>query len=409
MRVRALVPRNRWDLLPDATPEDVAVVVTHYEQHAQLRRVLDALASQTLRPAEVVVADDGSARAPDVPAGVRVVRQEDLGFRAAAARNLGAAATRSGTLAFLDADTVPEPAYLERLVRRVAASDDVLAVGRRRHAGAAGELPEPAWLRDGYAASRELLDADGLSFRYVISAVLACSRSLFEDVGGFDERFVGYGGEDWDLGYRAWNNGALLVHEPTAVAWHDGPDWAGRGGGTAVKDEETRRLAALVPHPQVRGAPLPQRLPDVLVDLDRYDARTVTALLRQEHRDLAVRCPDPAPLHADVVRAEPWDVDQHRRARVRLQLTAGTLLAPGAVGDLVALLTEEDLGEVLLVAGGLRVGVARSTRADGRSRRHGRDVAAEAFGSVEREVALVPPKGDLAGFLAGPWQVPNLP
>ena len=266
--------------------------MTHFEQQGAGPDAGRGVA-QTVPPTEVVVADDGSAQPPRVPAGVRVVRQEDLGFRAAAARNLGAAATTSPVLAFLDADTTPEPGYLAALLGRVAACPDVLAVGRRRHADLSGdgtELPEPAWLVDGYAASRDLLDADGRSFRFVISAVMACSRALFDDVGGFDERFVGYGGEDWDLAYRAWNAGAVLVHERAAVAWHDGPEWAARpatarrqgpgvgaarGAGARAGDARGTAAGAAAGRAGGRAAP--------------HDPRCVAALLAGSHRDLQVR------------------------------------------------------------------------------------------------------------------------
>ena len=396
-----LVPHNRWDLLPEAPRPTVSVVVTHYEQHEQLADVLAALDQQTLVPYEVIVSDDGSEREPAVPQGVRLVRQEDLGFRAAAARNLGASVATGDALVFLDADTVPEAGFLEAVTRRLAACPDVLAVGRRRHRDAdGGELPEPAWLAEAYAASRDLLDADVRSFRFVISAVLACRRSLFEDLGGFDERYVGYGGEDWDLAYRAWNAGAVLVHERDAVAWHDGPEWATRDGDRERKDAESLRLAALVPEPHTRGAPLPALLPSVLVDLDRYDVRAVHALLRQDHRDLQVRAAEPHELHAAVVRTQPWTDDQLRRALVRVQLHEPVPLAPHVVGACVRRLVDEDLGALVLHAGGRPVGCATATRAVGRSRRWGRDVTQEAFGRQDLEVALLPTRDDLAGFFA---------
>ncbi len=401
-----LVPGNRWDLLAPGPTPSVTVVIPHFDQAAQLAMTLDAVGRQTLGELDVVVADDGSAEVPALPEGVRLVRQPDLGFRAAAARNLGARTSDADVLVFLDADTVPEPGFVSALVRHVAACPDVLAVGRRRHADLSGdgeELTEPRWLRDGYAASRDLLDADGRSFRYVISAVLACRRSLFEDLGGFDERFVGYGGEDWDLAYRAWNAGAVLVHEPDAVAWHDGPEWAARDGDRSHKDNETARLAALIPEPHTRGAPLPALLPDVLVDVATYDPRCVHALLRSQHRDLQVRVDGAGELHAGSVRTEPWTADQRRRARVHVVLERPVALAPGALGDVVRRLTVDDVGELVLCVEDEVVGKATSTRALGRARRwDGRidDVVGQAFGRERVEVEVTPPRGDLAAFLA---------
>ncbi|GAA2712773.1 glycosyltransferase [Actinoplanes palleronii] len=284
------VPGNRWDLLDGivpARPPAVSVVVVHYRQQAELDRTLAALHRQT-HPAdrtEIIVVDDGSPEPPRVPDGVRLLCQADEGFRVAAARNLGASAATGDVLCFLDADTVPEPGYLTAITRLPALAPEAVVAGRRRHAdlaglpvdapvdvaGPAGALPEPQWLRDAYRLNHDLLDADDRSYRYVIGAALACSRWFFHRVGGFDEQFRTYGGEDWEWVYRAWLAGAVLAHAADAVAWHDGPDWAGRDvddpARRARKDAETLLLADRIPVAGSRGYGLRSTGPDVVIRL----------------------------------------------------------------------------------------------------------------------------------------------
>ncbi len=298
---RWIVPGNRWDLVPTEgrAPAEVSVIVPCYEGQDQLDRVLTALTRQT-HPAdryEVIVADDGSATAPDLGAAealnVTLVRQSDQGFRAAAARNLGARAASGEVLLFLDQDTVPEPGYVAALSRLPAYAPDALVVGRRRHADFStdppGELTEPPWLRDGYRDSRDLLDADQRSYRYVISAVFGLPRDLFAELGGFCEDFDGYGGEDWELAHRAWVAGALLAHVPEAIAWHDGPDWAERGDPDErriSKNAETTSLTRLLPDPVSRGGGQWLPYPAVLVTLpDHGPAATLAAARSAFARD----------------------------------------------------------------------------------------------------------------------------
>jgi len=276
----------------------VAVVVPHYELPHDLELVLTALELQDhpLELLEVVVADDGSTTRPEPgprPYRVSVVAQADEGFRAGAARNLGAAATSGEVLCFLDADTVPEPGYVSAVVRAVEAGAD-LVVGRRRHGDLSGTTPEqlrswlaggggwepevfeePAWLSEAYERTDDLRSAGDDAYRFVISAVLSTTRELFEAVGGFEEAFSAYGGEDWELAHRCWLRGATFRHARDAVAWHDGPDFAGR---TEDEDEARRSrnveglaLARFVAGPATRGAAsrgLVWEHPDVVVELD---------------------------------------------------------------------------------------------------------------------------------------------
>ncbi len=391
------VPGNRWDLLAGVHPVQpprVSVVVPYYEAPRELDRALAALALQT-HPHErlqVVVADDGSRQPPrlpaDAPFDLRLVRQDDRGFRAAAARNLGAAASDGEVVLFLDGDTVPEPDYVARLSRLPAMVPDCVVVGRRRHADLSGwtvarlrdwltghangpaALTEPRWLREAYAGSRNLLDADARSYRHMISAVLGMHRDLFGELDGFCEQFDSYGGEDWELAHRAYCAGAVFAHVPEAVAWHHGGDWALRTaasetGEAAAKNAETLMLARLLPDPQLRGPGqwLPYASIMVILCPDADDAAAVlfaarTAFVADADCGLWLAGPHGADISAALgdprIRAGAVPPDVLARASVLVELDRAADLSE--LGALAALAMR--YGEVSFPAGR-----ARSARA----------------------------------------------
>ena len=293
------VPQNRWDLVPhpEHTPR-VSVIVPYFEQQEQLERLLVGLELQDpdAGVVDVVVADDGSSTPPVVPRWYRgppvsVVRQPDRGVRPGAARNLGVRHATGDVLAFLDADMVPSPGCIRELARLPAVAPEAVVVGARRHRDLRGWTPaavrswlrdgpepprfdDPRWLADGYVRSRDLLDLDRRSYQFVISAVMAMSRSLFVELAGFDETIVDYGGEDWDLAYRCQNAGAVLAHVP-AVAYHDGPDWRQRSGADATNNPERCNLIQRIPgrHDPIIGCPLAV----VTMDARGHDPATIVA------------------------------------------------------------------------------------------------------------------------------------
>ena len=352
----------------------IAVVIPWYDDQPGLDRVLAGLDGQTVpaRDVEIVVADDGSPKPPSLGGRAHAIStayKEDRGFRAAAARDLGVRRTSAPLLAFLDADTVPEPGYLQTLIESLSEPSPVgiVAVGRRRHADLAGctaadvtrwlagdspappELPEPAWLRRAYADSDDLRRCDDRSYRFVISAVLALPRELYERAGGFDAGFVGYGGEDWDLAHRCWLAGADLRHVPTAVAWHDGPDFAGRAehpdAARHVKDAETLQLAHVLTDPHARGAGLLWRFPHTAVVLRGAPcagalAATASSILASTilpAADAQLWCPG-LPELPDQLEGDPRLHAGHvprevlRRARLVVELPAPVILTRGWAG-----------------------------------------------------------------------------
>ncbi|PXA72397.1 glycosyltransferase family 2 protein [Cryobacterium arcticum] len=393
-RTGRAVPGNRWDLLdgvrPDVAPT-VSVIVAHYRQPEQLARLLHALGRQDF-PAdrvEIIVVDDGSPEPPVVPRGVRLLVQADAGFRLAAARNLGAAAARNEILVFLDADTTPEPEYLRQITRLPALAFDSVTVGRRKHAdlalvpttspieiaGPRHELEDPSWLVDAYRESRNLLDLNCRSYRYLIGAVLACSRRFFLETGGFDDSFDQYGGEDWEWGYRAWLLGAVIAHVPEAVAWHDGADRAGREpGALSSKNAETLRLIDLIPVPGSRGRGLPANRVDILVSGPKADATEAQAFVSVDSALAAL------PRHSATIATVgaapliPPDPERFDRVRLEFVLERPVRIHPGALATVLTAVESGDYQEVLVRdANGTLLLRARSRREAARQRRWGPD------------------------------------
>ena len=356
--------------VPEAQAPAVSVVIPYFNDPAGLREVLAGVAASDFDgEVEVIVADDGSTVPPEVtsPLPVRVVRQEDRGFRAAAARSLGAAHARHPVVVFLDGDTVPAPGYLSAASRWVAAQERAVVVGARRQDGA-----EPGWLREAWADTDDLERADETSWRFVLSSVLTCSARFFHEIGGFDDSMVGYGGEDWEFGWRAWNAGGVFIHEPQAVAAHREDDWAARRSahdglsvaGVAEKNAESQALAHRITHPIARPPGVVFSDADVVVTL----AEAVTAAAPGVAErvivswlgagDTQVRVAEAAGMFAADPRVGP-----QARGRVRVHLLH-PVLAPEDLPGLIA--AAESLGGVAeIVADGEVVATVTAPRVVG--------------------------------------------
>lgn len=256
-----------WELHPPAVGSPweprlrADVVVPAYGAQPRVEAVLAALAKQTY-PAgltSVLVVDDGSEPPldPAVPAelDVTVLRQARDGFGAGRARAAGAAAGGGDVVAFIDSDMLPDATWLEAHMRWHHAAPNAVVIGFRRHVArtdvtgvdvraapsvaelfAGLEYEEPEWIerfwRDTQGAR---VQADGV-WSVASSGNISFGRRVYERSGGFDvDYWHAWGGEDNDLGYRAWVHGGLFVPERVALAWH-------LGLGTSQSSEAADRL-----------------------------------------------------------------------------------------------------------------------------------------------------------------------
>ena len=409
------LPHNSWNLIADEQPRElptVSVIIAHYAQPRELARTLLALERQDYprELVEIIVADDGSPEPPRVDDHVRVIAQPDLGFRVAAARNRGVEAARNDVLVFLDADTSPEPGYLRQIVRLPALTWDAVTVGRRRHAdletvptsaligeaGPAHELAEPAWLREAYGRTHDLLVADHRSYRYLIGAVVCCTRRFFDEVGGFDESFTRYGGEDWEWAYRAWLCGAVLAHVPAAVAWHDGPDQALRDSDAlGAKNAEVIVLSDLIPVPGSRPRSMAAAKADIVVTGPREPATEGQAFVSRD----SVLSELPS---AELV--EPGSATDGRfdRVRVRVELERPLRVAHSGLQEAVSAIESGKYARVVVrTPGGETLLRLCSTRAEARQKRWDGAPLLPDLDLVVTGVTALDADVDLEGYLGG--------
>lgn len=233
-------------------PASVCSIIIPVWNKADLtRQCLEALAATTHGiEYEVIIVDNGSTdETPALLAGlggdVQVIRnQENLGF--AKACNQGAKAARGRYLVFLNNGTIPQPGWLDALVREVEDHADVAVVGSKllypdgtiQHAGVAFSR---AWFTPYHLYRGCPADAPAVNrrreFQSVTGACMLVRREVFEEVGGFDEGYRN-GFEDVDLCLKIKERGGRVVYQPKSVLYH----LESRTPGRKDHDAENSRL-----------------------------------------------------------------------------------------------------------------------------------------------------------------------
>jgi GT2 family glycosyltransferase len=183
----------------------VSVAVVVKDRCEPMSRCLDALELQTLKPAQLIVIDNGStdgtvemlrARGIDV-----IVQLGSLGL----ARQVAVDRCTSELLAWTDSDCRPRPAWLAELVS-AASSGAAVVQGRT----VAEDAPRPRWSRT--------LEIDRWTDIYECCNLLY-RVDVLREVGGFDTS-IGFFGEDTAPGWRIRRVHGQGVFAPDAVVEH---------------------------------------------------------------------------------------------------------------------------------------------------------------------------------------------
>ncbi|GAB3584723.1 mycofactocin biosynthesis glycosyltransferase MftF [Amycolatopsis endophytica] len=192
------------------SPRDVTVVVPVRDHADRLAGLLPHLTDVR----ETLVVDDGSA----VPVP-HAVDRHPIARGPAAARNTGWRKVTTELVAFLDADTRPEPGWLEPLLAQFEDPAVVAVAPRVRSEPGDGTLSR-------YERLRSSLDMGGTPAQvrprgritYLPTAALVVRISALQAIRGFDEdlRF----GEDVDLIWRLVDDGGSVRYEPRSEVVH---------------------------------------------------------------------------------------------------------------------------------------------------------------------------------------------
>ena len=197
-------------------------------------QALNSVMSQTRAPDEIIVIDQSDdERTASVVAAfggtqrrVRLIRVTVKGL--SRAYNLACASTTADVIAFTDDDCVAGSNWLEGIVQCFGDEPDVGLVygqvllpqslhARENVDGVTPALPIPG--------RRRLSRHDGFKV-FGMGANFAARRSMLLELGGFDEVLGGGGplesAQDFDLSYRAYRRGHVILLAPEVVVYHFG-------------------------------------------------------------------------------------------------------------------------------------------------------------------------------------------
>jgi glycosyltransferase involved in cell wall biosynthesis len=243
------------------------LVINTYNQPEYLGRVLRAVSRQSLRPLEVVLADDGSGPETKVvfdqwsqttPVRCAHAWQANEGFRRSRILNLAIARSTADYLIFLDGDTVPHPRFIEDHLEVARAGAFV-----QGHRSLVEQKAAPWFGLNGFQGERlRALCSGQLSgwkhafrwpmalkrFRSDLHGIRGCNLGIWRTdlvaVNGYNEAFVGWGREDSELAVRLMNRGVRRLdvrgRMPCFHLWHPPASRSSLQNNDALLDEARR-------------------------------------------------------------------------------------------------------------------------------------------------------------------------
>ncbi|UCH81556.1 MAG: glycosyltransferase [Nitrospiraceae bacterium] len=235
------------ELLPDSaehtnknheevvTYELVSIIIPVHNKIEFTIKCIENLARNTAyEPYEVIIIDNASSDGTreflgSLEGDVKIISNAtNLGF--AISNNQGAKKAKGEYLLFLNNDTIPQPGWLESMVKVMKIQQDVAVVGSKliypdntiQHAGVVFDISDSALhiahLYKGFDRGRKEVNHIR-EMNAVTAACMLVKKNFFITVGMFDEGFLN-GYEDIDFCLRVREMGYKIIYTPESELYH---------------------------------------------------------------------------------------------------------------------------------------------------------------------------------------------
>jgi GT2 family glycosyltransferase len=243
-RYNALGAKLKYNYLYEENKRlGISLIISTYNRPDALARVLESVCTQSRKPDQVIIADDGStaytaevinAFKSKIPS-LHHVWHEDTGFRLAAIRNLALRHVNHDFVSMIDGDMVLHPDFIQNIDNHVQKGwyyqgKRVLLDSTNTNRVLINPNYQIGFLTSGIQNRFNTLNFPLLSrwlsrTENTIRGVKGCSMHFWlEDavrINGFNESFIGWGREDSEFVCRLLNAGVKRKNIALgAVAWH---------------------------------------------------------------------------------------------------------------------------------------------------------------------------------------------
>lgn len=213
----------------------ISLIITVFNRSHLIRKSLLSLQNQSVKPDELILSDDGSTediisaiadivKNFDFP--VKFVNQANKGFRLAKCRNNGVRNSKGDLLIFLDQDLIHTTDLIKRFILNSREKRFITGMPIWLGEEESFKITEDKIINNNYSQLIDENHIEGISKQYnkdkiyfylhklkltnqprMRGGICAINRKDFEKINGYDEKFIGWGAEDDDVGSRLYKIG----------------------------------------------------------------------------------------------------------------------------------------------------------------------------------------------------------